>query len=278
MGVNEIARWLDKHSPIAASATTAGFSGYGYAVLASILAIAAIIVVVRLRNIRIWPGVFFAMLAIEALVATIFEPPGPIEKAAILALGALLCVGEIWLIQDSGKRMEQDTEQKQTEIRASFVALKDALTAQFQQEMLGIRASLENQLLGIKTATEQTGKALISHQLWTLVANLSSLTQGYFKKIADFQSVPFGSLVGSAWFKERGRRWAEVTAEHARVLHEYNQGYYNQVVTIRNELNEQYGIQNQQLNEALKPSQSDVMAIAMIATLLTLMSDELRTK
>jgi hypothetical protein len=272
-----VARWIDEHNRVTMSAAPGTFSLYAYAVAASIVVVAAFIALVRLRHIRVWPGLFFALLGIEALVATVFQPPGPIEKATVLALGVILCIGEIRIVQESGRRMERDSEQKQNEIRTSFIALKDALTAQFQMEALEIKAGLEKHLLDMRMAADQTDKALISHQLWDLVAHVSGLAQRYFKKAAEAQSIP-AHVMGADWLNEKARRESRANFEATQALKDYNQDRYNQVVSMRNTLKEKYDIGSKEFDETLERSKIDLWSLAQLAFYLNWAASELRSK
>ena len=153
-------------------------------------------------------------------------------------------------------------------------ALEKALVAQFQMDALGIRAALEKSLLDIRTAADQTDKALISHQLWDLVANLSGIAKKYFNKFAEAQSIP-PNLSGTAWIAEKARRESAALAVHTEVLKEYNLDRRNQVVNMRNTLNAKYGICNDQLDSILGGKVDNAFEIGAIAQLLTLMACKL---
>lgn len=63
------------------------------------------------RRINIWPGVFFALLGIEALAVTITPPPTAAARALVIALGVLLCVGEIFIVQYTGSQANRKREE-----------------------------------------------------------------------------------------------------------------------------------------------------------------------
>ncbi|HEY2473698.1 MAG TPA: hypothetical protein VGI19_02750 [Candidatus Cybelea sp.] len=263
---------MDEHA--SASPAPSGDHLYLWAACAFTV-ICATLLVFR-RPLRIRPGQLFAVLGIEALVATIYPPPGGYERAAALAAAGILCLAEILIVQESGKRMERESYQRHDEVKTNMVALKETLVAQFQAEALSTRARLETQLDLMRSTASQTGKALITQQLWTLIGHLSNLTQPYFEKAAAAVNIPF-MVDFNAYMTESSRRQQDSLDSLNQTLQEYTRAYYNQVVSMRNTLKAKYRIHRKELDDALKPSQSDPWAIATVARVLSQMADKLAT-
>jgi hypothetical protein len=97
---------------------------YAYAFAASILVVMAAATALVHFRVKLWPGAFFAILGIEALVVTVAPPPDMLTRALVLALGVALCVGEIAIVQFAGSHADRERDRNHREIlRWSEMAL-----------------------------------------------------------------------------------------------------------------------------------------------------------
>src|ERR1700729_124745 len=173
----DFGRWLDEHMP---STTPSEWTSlvpkdhihpvYSSVAIGLFIFVVTGMAIFHMRT-TVRPGVYFGLLAVEALLVTIFAPPGTWEKALVLVIGIGFCAGEIVVVQRLGSAADIRTRKilKQTSVIQKQTSETQRQTSEIQRTVLDMGNVLSARLKsGEGTLKEKA--LLLSYDILSFVA------------------------------------------------------------------------------------------------------------